>query len=132
MSDMTRMADNDRFARHVGVELLEISPGRAKARLTIADHHLNGAGMVHGGAIFTLADLVFAAACNSHGTLAVAINAHIAYLKAAAGGTLTAQAEEVSLNPRLATYAIAVRDDAGDLVATFQGMCYRKKEKVPG
>jgi acyl-CoA thioesterase len=121
---------NDRFAQHSGIELLEISPGRAKARMAITDSHLNGVNVVHGGAIFTLADLVFAAASNSHGTVAVAINASIWFVKAARGGTLYAEATEVSRNPKLATYSIKVTDDAGEVVASFEGMVYRKKDQI--
>ena len=121
---------NDRFAKHSGIELLEITPGRAKARMKIDDRHLNGVNVVHGGAIFTLADLVFAAASNSHGTVAVAINASIWFVKAAKEGTLYAEAREVSCNPKLAVYSIEVTDDAGELVAKFEGMVYRKKDPI--
>jgi acyl-CoA thioesterase len=121
---------NDRFARHSGIELLEIGEGRAKARMAITDSHLNGVNVVHGGAIFTLADLVFAAASNSHGTVAVAINASIWFVKAARQGTLYAEATEVSRNPKLATYSIKVTDDAGEIVASFEGMVYRKKDQI--
>jgi acyl-CoA thioesterase len=121
---------NDRFAAHAGIELLEVAEGYAKAKMPIEDHHLNGINVVHGGAIFTLADLVFAAASNSHGTVAVAINASIWYVKAAMEGTLIAEAREVSLNPKLATYAIEVTDDAGQIIATFEGMVYRKKVTI--
>ncbi len=124
------ISKNDKFAEHTGIELLEVSEGRAKAILKIDRQHLNAVNIVHGGAIFTLADLVFAAASNSHGTVAVAINVTISYLKAAAGGTLTAEAREVSRNRKLATYSIRVTDDGGDLVASFQGMVYRKKDKI--
>jgi len=68
--------------------------------------------VVHGGAIFTLADLAFAAASNSHGTVAVAINASIWFVTAAREGTLYAEAKEVSRNPKLATYSIQVTDDS--------------------
>jgi acyl-CoA thioesterase len=121
---------NDRFARHSGIELLEIAEGRAKAKMAINDSHLNGVSLVHGGAIFTLADLVFAAASNSHGTVAVAINASIWFVKAAREGTLFAEAKEVSRNPKLATYSIQVTDDSGEIVATFEGMVYRKKDQI--
>jgi len=47
---------NDRFAEHVGIELLEVSEGRAKAKMEIKEHHLNGIDIAHGGAIFSLAD----------------------------------------------------------------------------
>lgn len=120
----------DRFAREMGIQLTEISAGRATARLEITEAHHNGLGMAQGGAVFTLADLAFAAASNSHGTVAVAINASISFLKATAGGVLTAQAEEITANPKLATYTVHVTDETGDVVAIFQGMVYRKKDRV--
>ena len=123
---------NDRFASRCGSELLEVSEGYAKARMQIENHHRNGINVVHGGAIFTLADLAFAAASNSHGTVAVAINASIWYVKAAMDGTLLAEAKEVSLNAKLATYAIEVTDDAGEIIAAFEGMVYRKKQTIAG
>jgi len=123
---------NDRFAARSGIELLAVSEGYAKASMRIEEHHLNGIDVVHGGAIFTLADLAFAAASNSHGTVAVAINASIWYVKAAMEGTLLAEAKEISLNPKLATYAIEVTDDSGEIVATFEGMVYRKKQTIAG
>ncbi|MBN1359961.1 MAG: PaaI family thioesterase [Sedimentisphaerales bacterium] len=132
MNAIKELLKNDRYAALSGIELLDLAPGRAKARMRIEDHHLNGVNLVHGGAIFTLADLVFAAASNSHGTVAVAINASIWFVKAAREGTLVAEAREVSLNPKLATYAIEVTDDAGDLVASFEGMVYRKKDTIGG
>lgn len=121
---------NDRFAEHSGIELLDISEGHARARMPIRDCHRNGVNIVHGGAIFTLADLVFAVASNSHGTVAVAINASIWFVKAAKDGVLYAEAKEVSRNPKLAVYSIEVTDDAGELVAQFEGMVYRKKDPI--
>ncbi len=121
----------DLFAVHSNIELESVSPGHASARMTLQPHHWNGVQIAHGGAIFTLADLAFAAASNSHGTIAVAVNAHISYLKAATTGTLRAEAREVSCTKRLGTYVVEVRDGQGDLVALFQGMAYRKPDKLP-
>ena len=89
-------------------------------------------GTVHGGAIFTLADFTFAAAANSHGNVSVAIDANITFMKAGVSGTLWAEAREVSKNFKLGSYAVEVKNDQGDLVAQFQGLVYRKKEKLPG
>lgn len=123
--------DRDLFARHCGIELVEVGKGTAKTRMRIKEHHLNGVRSVQGGAIFTLADLAFAAACNSHGMIAVAINVSITFIKAATvDATLTAEAKEVSVNPKLGTYSIQVTNDAGEIVATFQGLAYRKKETI--
>jgi acyl-CoA thioesterase len=122
--------DRDKFARFVGIELVDVTPGRAVARMTIQDHHRNGVGTVQGGAIVTLADLTFAAAANSYGTVAVAINIAVSFLQPGLRGVLTATAEEISASPRLATYLVRVQDDAGQIIALFQGTVYRKKETL--
>ena len=130
MDTLKKFVHKDHFARHLGVEMLEYGGGKARARMKVGDHHLNSAGTVHGGAIFSLADAVFSVASNSHGTLALAINVSISFFKALSAGTLTAEAEEVSLNPKLATYLVTVTDDKGDRIALFQGTVYRKKDSI--
>ena len=119
----------DLFAGFVGIELLEAGAGRATARLDLRDHHLNGLGLVHGGAIFTLADLAFAAAVNSRGRAAVAIHCSISYLKAVQGGHLLAECQEISCGPKIAAYTIRITDGSGELVARFEGLAYRKRER---
>jgi acyl-CoA thioesterase len=120
----------DLFARHAGIELVDVSPGRATARMKIEPYHLNGAKTVHGGAIFTLADFAFAVASNSHGNLAMGINTSVSFVKAALTGILYAEATELSRSPKLAAYSVMVTDDANDVVAIFQGMVYRKKDSI--
>ncbi len=116
----------DRFARHLGMEILEVSPGKAKVAMKVQDFHLNGLGTLHGGAIFALADFAFGIACNTSKVVTVAINANISYLRAVKEGTLIAEAEEVGLSPRLGTYHISVKDDNNEIIAVFQGLGYRK------
>jgi acyl-CoA thioesterase len=123
-------ATEDKFARHSGIELLDVTPGWAKASMKIEPYHFNGAKTVHGGAIFTLADFAFAVASNSHGSMAMGINTSVAFVKAATKGTLYAEATEQSLNTKLATYLVHVTDDDNAVVAIFQGMVYRKKEQI--
>lgn len=130
MELIRKLFKKDRFADCVGIELLEVSEGSARASMEVKDYHLNAVNIVHGAAIFALADLVFAMASNSHGNVAVAINASISYLKAATGGTLFAEATEVSRNHKLASYTVRVTDESDDLIAIFQGMVYRKKDKI--
>ena len=130
MESVRNLLNNDQFAKFCGIKLLELSAGSAKTRLKIEKQHLNGVGVVHGGAIFTLADFAFAAASNSHGNIALAINANISFTKATVGGILTAIATETSLNSKLATYTVRVTNDEDELVAIFQGMVYRKKDII--
>ena len=126
---MLDISANDRFAKHCGIELLEFDEGYAKARLVLAEEHLNGLDRAHGAAVFALADLAFAVAANSYGPPAMAINVHISYFKgASAGTTLTAEATPISVSRRLGTFSVTVTDEEGDTVAIFQGMAYRRTE----
>ena len=120
----------DRLAENLGMELVDYSPGHATVKMPVQDCHLNAMEMVHGGTLFALADYTFAVAANSHGTAAVAINAHIHFTKGVASGTLTAKARETSMHPKIATYTVDITDDAEDLVASFTGMVYRKKTPI--
>lgn len=120
----------DRLCRTLGIRVTELGPGFAVTRMEIAEQHLNGADIVQGGAIFTLADLAFGAAANSHGTLALGVNASIAFTRAATSGQLTATARESSASGPLATYVVEITDDAGHTIATFQGTAYRKRDKI--
>jgi acyl-CoA thioesterase len=128
--DIERYFDRDRFAKHLGITLVDSSPGYAKVRMQINESHLNGVGIVHGGAIFSIADCAFAVASNSHGTVALAINVAISFFRSTRQGTLYAEAREVACNPKLATYEVTVTDETGELVALFQGTVYRKKDRL--
>lgn len=120
--------ENDIYAKHSGIDLIEVSEGFAVTQMTVETYHLNGTNNVHGGAIFTLADFAFAAACNSSGTVAVALQVNISFLQAATmGQVLTATAEQISDHPKIRIYNVNVTNDTGDLVARFQGTAYRKK-----
>ena len=130
MKLVRRFFRRDRFGALAGVRLVEVRPGYARARMRVGASHLNGVDVAKGGAILTLADLAFAAACNSHGTVALAVNVSISFVKAASPGWLEAEAREVSRSPRLSSVMVDVRDGAGDLVAIFQGLAYRKKETL--
>jgi acyl-CoA thioesterase len=130
MDDIKRFFKKDKFCEFIGIELLEVEEGRAKAKLDIKPHHLNGVGIVQGGAIFTLADFAFAAASNSHGTVAVSINANISNMTAVSTGTLYAEAREISKNHKIGTYTVDVTNEKGQVIAIFQGMVYRKKDPI--
>lgn len=123
--------EEDKFANHTGIKLLEVRSGYAKACLEIKDVHLNGGGVCQGGAIFTLADFVFAAATNSHARLTFSISSSINFFKSESKGVLYAEAREVFNHKRLANCEVNITNEAGELVATFNGNGYRKDIQLP-
>ncbi|MET1124777.1 MAG: hotdog fold thioesterase [Archaeoglobaceae archaeon] len=125
------MFRNDKLFELFGVEILEVREGYAKVRMVVEERHLNAANVCHGGVIFSLADLAFALASNSHGKLALALDVSISYLKAALpGDELTAEAREVYLGKRTAAYIMEVRRGR-ELIAVAKGRVYRTDSYFP-
>ena len=121
---------HDEFARQNGIEIVEIAEGYARTQVSIEPRHLNAGGYVQGGLLFTLADLAFAAATNSHGTLTVTSTANITFVRGANKGIITAQAQELVNHPHLPFCEVRVTDEAGNLLAIFTASGYRK-EGIP-
>jgi len=116
----------DPYCATLGIDLLALEPGRAVTALTVTDDLVNFHDTPHGGAIYSLADAAFAAASNSHGETALALETNISYLEAVdVGETLTATAEETHLADRTAEYEVVVTDGDDERVATFRGRVYR-------
>jgi len=120
--------ERDKFGLYNGMEVISVEKGRAKTRMEIKAHHKNGIGTVHGGAIFTLADLAFAAASNSADDIVTSISATMAFTKAATEGVLFAEAWEVSRSTKLVTYEARVTNASNEIIAAFQGLGYIKRK----
>ena len=117
----------DRFATHAGVELLEVKPGYARASMFVTKEHLNAGGVCQGGALFTLADLAFAAAANSREQLTLSINANITFLRSVKEGYVYAEATEVFNHHRIPFIEVRLTDEAGELIGVMTSSGYRKK-----
>jgi acyl-CoA thioesterase len=112
----------DRASRSLGMEILDVAPGRATLRMTVTDDMVNGHAIGHGGYTFTLADSAFAFACNSYNRVSVAAGAEIRFTAPTRlGDVLTATATERQRAGRDGTYDISVSNAAGTVVATFVG-----------
>ena len=119
---------NDKFAQHLGAEIVEAAKGHAKTKLIIRQDFLNGLDVAHGGVIFSLADYTFALASNRPEESALAINANIHFIKSASlNEVIFAEVTEVSRSRKLGTYQGTVTNQNGDILAQFQAMAYLKK-----
>ena len=117
----------DRFAAGAGVRLVEIGDGYARAEMTVTESHVNGANVCQGGAIFTLADLAFAAAVNSGGLMTVGTTNSITYLRSAViGDVLTAEARQED-HHKMPFCEIRVTNQDGLLVSVMTGSAYRRQ-----
>jgi acyl-CoA thioesterase len=122
----------DAYSNFIGAQLEAVDAGYCRVSIQVTESMLNFHGTTHGGIIFGLADIAFAAACNSHGQVAVALSMDIHYLNASrAGDELVAEAKEVSRSASTALYEITVSERMSQkVIAKLHAMAYRKKEMI--
>ncbi len=114
-----------RYAALIGTRILSISSEEVRVEMDL-DDKLNGFGIGHGGAVFSLADEAFAIAANQGEYPQVAMSASIKYLKPATG-RLTAVARKAKEDDRVSIYAVLVYS-GNDLVAEFEGIGFKLKK----
>jgi acyl-CoA thioesterase len=126
------MLRSDRASQNLGIEILDVAPGKVRITMTVRREMLNGHGLCHGGFIFTFADSAFAFACNSYGEPMVAAGAAIEFLAPTeAGEQLTADASEVSRTARNGVYDVRVTNSSGECIALFRGRSSRLRPLAP-
>lgn len=125
MIDFAALVARDAFVQAQGIELVEVTLGRAVARVRVEERHLNFNGVGHGGLTFTLADTAFGYACNSHGIMAGGVDVHMIYSRGVKlADVLTATAVEISRTARLGHYRVDVTTADGTLVAAMTGTAF--------
>jgi acyl-CoA thioesterase len=117
------MLGQDAASTMLGIELLDVGPGRAVTAMTVRPDMVNGWGSCHGALVAAVADTAFAVACNSFGVVTVAQNFEIEFLLAAKeGDRLVATATRRSGAGRTGVYDVTVtREGSDEVVAEFRG-----------
>ena len=98
------------FIQHNNMRVTELDENRCEAELIVTEHAYNPFGTVHGGALFTLADLCCGVAARADGRHYVTENADIAYLRPAAGDKITAVAEILHRGRSRCVIEVRLRD----------------------
>lgn len=129
-TELRARIQSDPWARSLGIEYLDLRKGYCRVSLTLQSHMVNFQGYPHGGVIFSLADVAFGAACNSHGQPSVALNVTISYLAAVKPGSrLIAEGKARKQGHRAGFYDITVTTDDGTPVAAIHCVSHRVRAK---
>ncbi|MEE2700499.1 MAG: hotdog fold thioesterase [Bacteroidota bacterium] len=120
-----KMITGDAFSKWLGIEVLEISEGYCKLKMTIRKEMTNGFAISHGGIAYSLADSCLAFAANSYGIQAVSVETSISHTKkVVSGDILTARAKEITKNSKTALYYITITNQDNKETAHFKGTVY--------
>ena len=119
------------FGVMLHAETVELALGYAKAVMPITDEMRNPQGAIHGGVLYTLADLAGGNAAASHGEWIATVDADMHYLRPALNLTgLVAEAREVKYGRRISVYSVEVSDQDGNVLAVGNFTCASLGRKI--
>ena len=125
-----RMINGDAFSKWLGIEIIDLSEGCCKLKMTVRDEMTNGFNIAHGGISYSLADSALAFAANSYGTQSLSVETSISHTKKVmSGDTLTALTKEVSKDEKTAHYNINITNQNNIEIAHFKGKVYRTNKQ---
>lgn len=122
--------EHNYFAKFLGVTILDMKPGYARTELVVRPEHMNINGAIHGGCLFTLADITAGAASSSYGDKMATLDSSFHFLNPAINTTcLFAENRQIKKGKRVSVHQVSVTDQDGVLLAegTFTYMTIQTK-----
>jgi len=108
------------FAGLLGLEVTEVRRERVQALLKVRPDHMQSRGIVHGGALMTLADTIAGVGAHFNappGHPSVTVELKINLVSAARGGTLHAEALPLHRGRNTSVWETRLTDEDGNLIA---------------
>lgn len=109
--------ENNHFMREIGIRPIVLKNGHSEVELEIQENSLNINGTLHGGVIFTMADVAAGCAARSHGISVTTLSSNINFIKAAQSGRVRAIADEMHKGRTTGVYRVDVFDEKDTLLA---------------
>lgn len=106
---------SDKFSVRSGMKLTELREGYAKVEMVIDDYSKNYMGSMHGGLLYTMADVAAGASMIYCGKQAVTLNASTEYIKAAYSGLIIAEGRVISEGKTICRCEVDVHAEDGTL-----------------
>jgi len=132
LKKIKKSIEEEPYAKLFGIKVIELRQGYSLVEMKALKKYENIFSITHGGAVFSLMDVAFGSAANSYGTVAVALDVNINYIRPSmTGDILRAEAKEVSRGNKIATYNVIVRNSSNKVVASSQAVAFLKKDRLP-
>lgn len=106
------------------IELLQIEPGHSLFKIEVAEKMLNHYGAVHGGALYSLCDMVSGMTAYAYGVTNVTLSGNINYLRPAGIGTLYIECNALHKGRTTVVQDVLVRDDEDRSICTARMTMY--------
>lgn len=123
--------ENNEYMQTLGIELLEIRTGYTKARMKVKKEICNPYGSVHGGCLFSLADIIAVIAGSTYGNFTSTVSGNMNYVSPAMNTEyIYCTAEVVRQGKKISVYNVTLVNDDEEILENGSFTLYTLKEKV--
>ena len=128
---MTELLLNDEFSRHLGIEILEFEEKYIRARIPFKKPLLNNYGSVHGGDLYSFADILAGTVACMSGKFCTTVEGSMNYLEPAVSREyIYCEAKRVRGGNHLIVVKVKIKNDDGTLVDDGSFTFYRSPKDV--
>jgi acyl-CoA thioesterase len=106
---------NDTFSINSGMKLVELGEGYSKVELTIDEDGMNYMGTMHGGLLYTMADVAAGTALVFRGKQAVTLSAYMEFIKPVTSGNVVAVCRATAIGKTIGRCAVDVCGEDGKI-----------------
>lgn len=127
--------NENEYIRSLEIEYEELTAEYARAKMPFKKEHANPYGTMHGGILYSMADIVCGTAAWMTGYLVTTVGGSINYLSPMAGTEYVyCEARAEKIGKTLVTYSVELKNDAGKVVntGTFTFFKVEKKLNIEG
>ena len=126
-----QMVQDNEYMRMLGIELLEADDGYANGRIRIEDKLLNPNKTVHGGCLYSLADIIAGIAASSYGNNVCTVSGNMNYVNPAYDTEYVyCEATKVRQGSHLGVYDVRLTNDKNGVIETGSFTYYNLNDKL--
>lgn len=125
------MAAENAYMQFLGIEFLEIKQGYGFARMKFKDELTNPYGMLHGGSLYSMADIVAGTAACMDGHYVTTVNGTLNFMMPAKETEyIYCEAVQLRRGKHLAVFEVKLKDDKDRLLDSGEFTFYVTEQQV--
>lgn len=109
---MRKIIDTNSYMRYLGVEILELTENYGIGRMKCKDELLNPYGMLHGGSLYSMADIIAGTVACMGGHFVTTVSGNLNFLLPADHTEYVyCEAKQLRRGKHLAVFEVRIKDD---------------------
>ena len=105
---LRKLTQDNKYMQNLQIEILEMKLGYVKGKMMVKEDIMNPYGSIHGGCLYSLADIVTGLAACTYGVFSATIDGSMEYI--------ICESVEIRQGRHVSLYEANIYDDKGQLV----------------